>query len=240
MLTTNKIHELAIKKQTTELNIKREYVQHIFLSYFYQQPQTNNIFFKGGTALRLVYSSPRFSEDLDFSTSGTNIASIENAIQNTLTEIEREGIETDISESKRTTGGYLAIVSFQLAQSKIDIQIEISSRDMNAKGEIITIFGDFIVPYTIMVLSENQLVKQKISALMSRQKPRDYYDLYFILRKEKILLPQEKNILPKVLKLLHQSKTSFNKELEQFLPRSQWAILKDFKSVLEREITKYI
>ena len=39
----------------------------IFLSYLYQEPGSEKLLFKGGTALRIVFKSPRFSEDLDFS-----------------------------------------------------------------------------------------------------------------------------------------------------------------------------
>lgn len=240
MISSDKLRELAVKKQTTELNVRREYIQHIILSYFYQQPQAGNIFFKGGTALRLIYNSPRFSEDLDFSTPSSNIAAIEDAVQNTLTKVEREGIGTKIVESTQTTGGYLAIIEFHLAQEKIAAQIEISFRDKDAQGEVVTIASDFVPPYTIMGLRKEQLVKQKIRALLMRQKPRDFYDVYFILRKEHMLPPQEKNILPQILKVLRKSKISFDKELAQFLPRSQWPIIKDFQSVLEREIQKFI
>jgi len=150
MLSSDKLRELAVTKQTTQLNVRREYAQHLFLSYFYQQPQSGNIFFKGGTVLRFIYNSPRFSEDLDFSTPGSNIATIEDAVQNTLTQVEREGIGTEIVESKPTTGGYLAIIDFHLAQEKIAVQIEISFRDNDAQGEIVTIASAFVPPYTIM------------------------------------------------------------------------------------------
>lgn len=240
MLSLDTLHELTVKKQTSELNIRREYVQHIFLSYFYQQPQTKNIFFKGGTSLRLIYNSPRFSEDLDFSTPNSNVSSIEDAIQNTLAEIEREGIKTETLESTPTTGGYLAIIEFYLNQEKIATQIEISFRDKDAQGEVVTIASDFIPPYTIVGLKQEQIVKQKIRALLMRRKPRDFYDLYFILRKEHMLPAHTKNILPQVLKALKDSNISFSKELTQFLPKSQWPIIKDFQSVLKQEIQKFI
>ena len=48
-------------------NIVREYFQHVFLSELYKLPEAKRLLFKGGTALRIVYGSPRFSEDLDFS-----------------------------------------------------------------------------------------------------------------------------------------------------------------------------
>lgn len=240
MLTPDKLRELAVKKQSTELNIRREYAQHIFLSYFYQQPKSGNIFFKGGTALRLIYNSPRFSEDLDFSTSSADISTIENIIQNILIVIEREGIKTNIIESKRTTGGYFAIIEFIIRDVKVAIQTEVSFRDRDVKGEVVTIAGDFIPAYTVIILVQKQLVIQKINALLSRKKPRDFYDLYFILRKENMLPPQEKTILPRVLKALSESKISFERELEQFLPKSHWAMIKGFKSALEREIQKCI
>ena len=63
MISIAKIKELATKYQTTELNVIREYFQHLFLSYFYQQSTAGSIYFKGGTAMRTIYRSPRFSDD---------------------------------------------------------------------------------------------------------------------------------------------------------------------------------
>jgi predicted nucleotidyltransferase component of viral defense system len=37
-----------------------------FLSRLYSRRESENIFFKGGTALHLIFKAPRFSEDLDF------------------------------------------------------------------------------------------------------------------------------------------------------------------------------
>jgi len=51
-------------------NIVREYFQHVFLGELYKLPNAEKLLFKGGTALRIVYGSPRFSEDLDFSLFG--------------------------------------------------------------------------------------------------------------------------------------------------------------------------
>jgi len=91
-----------------------------------------------------------------------------------------------------------------------------------------------------MIQLNQQLVKQKIQALLNRRKPRDFYDIYFILRKEHMLPPQEKKVLPQILKSLGESNISFEKELTQFLPKSHWPIIKDFPSALKREIQKFI
>lgn len=238
MITVEKIRELALAKQTTELNIRREYVQHLFLSYFYQQPETNEVFFKGGTALRIVYNSPRFSEDLDFSATLYNIEPLEKAVLNTLEDIEKEGVKTEIGESKKTTGGYLAIMMFNLGDEKVSIQLEVSLRQGDKTGEVVTIVNDFVPVYPITVLKREQLIGEKIHALLTRQKPRDFYDLYFIIRAN-LLTQEEKYILKQTLEVLRSTKIKFEIELKQFLPKNQWAIIKDFKANLERELERY-
>lgn len=88
-------------------------------------------------------------------------------------------------------------------------------------------------------LEQNQLIDEKIQALLTRKKPRDFYDLYFILRAN--LLPsQKKSVLPQALKALGSTDINFEKELKQFLPKIHWAIIRDFKNTLEREIQKFL
>ncbi len=239
MISEEAIKLLKTKYQTTDENLLREYVQHLFLSYFYQQPEASGVFFKGGTALRIAFNSPRFSEDLDFSATLYTIAPLEKAIENTLGAIEREGIKTDISESKSTTGGYLAIISFALKDKKVSIRLEVSLRQGDKNGEMLSIASDFIPAYTIIILQREQLVGEKIQALLTRKKPRDFYDLYFLIRAN-LLAQKEKKVLKQTLRVLQDSKINFDLELKQFLPKSQWLIIKDFKTILEREIERFI
>lgn len=239
MVAQDQIRQFATKYQTSELNITREYLQHLFLSYFYQLPQTSEIYFKGGTALRIVYQSARFSQDLDFSTNLEDVAGIEDCLLEVLEKIEKENIQATLQEAKTTSGGYLSTIDFVLFGQTIPIQIEISFREKENIGEVATITSDFIPPYTIVVLVEEQLISQKIRALLSRKKPRDYYDLYFILRKQ-LLVSNKKIVLPGVLVALNSSDINFEVELKQFLPKSHWAIMRDFKVVLAREIQRFI
>lgn len=238
MIAKDQIRKLSNQYQTTEVNVLREYFQHLFLSYFYQQIQTNNIFFKGGTALRLVYKSPRFSEDLDFSADLSGKREIEQVLEQTLANIEKEGIPTDLQEATSTTGGYLATILFQ-KDPGVAIQLEISLRQGEKRGELATIINDFIPGYTIFGLEQSQLIDEKIQALLARQKPRDFYDLYFILRAN-LLPPQKKGILPQALAALNSTDINFETELKQFLPKTHWAIIRDFKNTLEREINRFI
>jgi len=239
MIATDALRTLATKFQTTELNVRREYFQHLFLSYFYQQPLTDQIYFKGGTALRMLYGSPRFSEDLDFSSSVSDIRALEDAILGTPADIARESIVVDITESKTTSGGYLAIITFGGDHPPVSVQIEISLREGEKQGEAVTIISDLVPAYTIIGLEKEQLIDEKIRALLSRKKARDFYDLYFILRAN-LLPPHKKGILPRALETLRQSRIGFEQELKEFLPRSHWAVIRSFPASLEREIERFL
>ncbi|MBE0433513.1 nucleotidyl transferase AbiEii/AbiGii toxin family protein [candidate division WOR-3 bacterium] len=124
MISRKLIEELAGKYQTIEINIAREYCQHLFLSNLYQMKKSERILFKGGTALRVMYQSPRFSEDLDFSCSGVKIKDIEDLLLRNVIEIEKSEIGVEILESKSTSGGYLGKLYFRFFDFEETIRIE--------------------------------------------------------------------------------------------------------------------
>lgn len=239
MVAQDKLKQYITKYQTSELNIMREYLQHLFLSYFYQLPKSNEIYFQGGTALRIVYQSPRFSQDLDFCANKEDIPGIEDTLLEILEKIEKENIQTSLYEAKPTSGGYLSTIDFVLFDQTVPIQIEISFREKENTGEVVTVTSDFIPPYIIVALEQEQLILGKMQALLARQKPRDFYDLYFILRKG-LPIRDKKTVLPKALNCLYSKNINFEVELKQFLPKSHWLVIRDFKNILEREIKRFI
>lgn len=239
MVAKEQISKLKVKYQTSELNVIREYLQHLFLQFFYQLPQSADIYFKGGTALRFVYQSPRFSEDLDFSTNKEDIPGIEDVLLEVLGKFEKENIQATLREAKKTSGGYLASIDFELLNQTVPIQIEISFREKKDRGEVVTIASDFIPSYNLVTLTQDQLVSGKLRALEDRKKARDFYDLYFILR-SRLAIAQKGEVLPRVLKALNASNLNFERELKQYLPKSHWAIIKDFKTTLKKELERFI
>jgi len=242
MLSLENLREFAKRSQTTERNIMREYIQHLFLASLYKLPAGEELLFKGGTALRIIYNSPRFSEDLDFT--GENIhdyVSIEELLIDTLSGIEKQGIGIGLNEAKPTTGGYLGIIHYKLYDFIGDMKFEISLRRGGALArEIITVIGDFVPPYTICHLSVENIVREKMAALISRKKPRDYYDLYFLLRHPELRGFVRGSLLKEILEDLGKEKINFKKELSVLLPISHQLILKDFKKTLAQEIKRYL
>ena len=241
MIDFEKIKELSRKSQSRIENIVREYIQHLFLSSLYKQKEAENLLFKGGTALKIIYRSPRFSEDLDFSSKNfLNKRRIENIFVNTLTEISKENIKIDLKEAKFTSGGYLGILFYDFYDLSGEIFFEVSLREKGRiEREVTTIVSEYSPTYIILHLSSKQIVKEKIAALLKRRKARDYYDLYFILRHPILNKFLQKEDLKKAKQSLLKEEMNFKKELEILLPINHHQILKDFKKNLISEISKF-
>jgi predicted nucleotidyltransferase component of viral defense system len=239
MLNRQNLEQFAKLHQSDMENVVREYCQHLFLSFLYQEPGSERILFKGGTALRIILHSPRFSEDLDFT--GVNITSkeVEDIFTAAFSNIEKSGIEVEIEEGKPTTGGYLSIIYFHVYDLKISIRLEVSLRRGRGKNGTRTVIqSDYIPPYTLVHVPIDELIKGKIEALEARSKPRDFYDFFFLLCGN---YPQvkEKRVLMIVQKLVKNSRINFRAELRKFLPAGQARQLRDFKKILLDKITVY-
>ncbi len=239
MLSIKNLEKFTDQSQTSIQNVVREYCQHLFLSYLYQQAGSERLLFKGGTALRIVFHSPRYSEDLDFT--GVNITQreVEEIFTNTLADIENTGIRIELEEGKPTTGGYLGIAIFQAYDRSVKVQIEVSLRNgKEVKGINSFIENDYIPAYTLVHLSKELLIQGKLDALMNRHKPRDFYD-YFFLLSGNYPLAKEKDNLAKTRKLLTETTYNFRNELKELLPASHIMHLRDFKKILEQKILSF-
>ena len=249
MITQDTIKNLTTQYQTNELNIIREYFQHLFLSQFYKLEGAENIFFKGGTALRVIYGSPRFSEDLDFSI--FNIEPhrqkefIEDLFAKVLAEIEKIGIHVELGPKPGPTAeGYYGDAIFKIYDYQpTSVAINVSSRNSrDMKGEVDSIANDFVPTYNLFHLSQKELIEEKIfDALLKRKKARDFYDLYFIMRKG-LLEPEQKKQLAEKRNIIESEagKVDFKTELSALLPRDQQDIIRDFKQNLIKELKRQL
>lgn len=240
MLSIANLEKFIKQTQTSSENVVREYCQHLFLSFLYKQNGSEKLLFKGGTALRIVFSSPRFSEDLDFTGANITQAEVEEIFINTLANIEHTGIHVELMEGKPTTGGYLGIVTFYAYEKTIPVQIEVSlRRGKGITGVRALVENDYIPAYTLVHLPKEEIIKGKIQALINRHKPRDFYDYFFLLSGNYPLVKEKVNLV-QVLALLKKTKTNFRNELRKFLPASHSMHLKDFNNILEQKILDFL
>ena len=81
-------------------------------------------------------------------------------------------------------------------------------------------------------------IEEKLNALLTRGKPRDYFDVYFLLRKGMITVEQKPR-LAEVKQRLLASRVNFQRELATFLLWSHHALLKNFRQTLEDELERH-
>lgn len=246
MITTQELERLARGHHAGVFpNIVREYFQHLFLQDLYQLPNSERLLFKGGTALRIIYGSPRFSEDLDFSLIGasrTQAASfVEGLFVSTLASMERIGCRVELgAKSAATSGGYFGVAAFEMPGFRpVGVEINVSARGVKVvRGEVDGISNDFVPTYTLVHMPEKDLVEEKIfGALRERKKPRDFYDLYFMMRKGMLSSDQKARLAGAKREIMADAKKiNFRRELSAFLPLNQQAIIRDFMRALEAEI----
>ena len=248
MITTEALEKLATQYQMGVFpNIVREYFQHLFLSELYKLPESEKVLFKGGTALRIIYGSPRFSEDLDFSVFGIDDVKhfVESFFIKVLHEAEKTGIKIELNEKiGPTSGGYFGSATFKIMDySPVTVEINVSSRNgRSVIGEADTVFNNFVPTYTVIHLPQNELVEEKIfGALVERKKPRDFYDLYFMMRNRMLSLEHKKrlNEIQEII-LKESSRVDFRNELGVFLPFDQQTIARDFQRALKSEMERQL
>lgn len=230
-------------------NIVREYFQHVFLTELYKLSGAEKLLFKGGTALRIVYGSPRFSEDLDFSLFAVAKHDIKSFVEglfvHVLAEMARAGIKVELGDKiGLTSGGYFGVATFRMFEyPPVNVEINVSSRNgQNVTGEVDSVANNFVPTYTIIHLPQIDLIEEKIfGALLERKKPRDFYDLYIIMRKG-MLSPEQKKKLGQIKdKVIADAKQiNFKNELGAFLPVDQQGIIRDFAATLERELNSQL
>ena len=178
----------------------REYIQKYLLYVLYKQKIYKKIVFCGGTALRILYNTRRYSEDMDFSLSKNlkeyNFKSILGCINK---EFEAAGynIEISYSDKKSVNGAFLKFpdILYEYGLSsheneKLSIKIEIDTNPPVGGKEELTLYQSVYMCY-ILHYDIPSLFAGKMHALLCRQytKGRDWYDLLWYLMNFRELEP---------------------------------------------------
>ena len=82
------------------------------------------------------------------------------------------------------------------------------------------------------------MIDEKIQAALTRAKPRDFYDIYFLLRNGFLTFDQ-KDQLAQIQNVLSKQTIKFSDELSHFLPKSMKSVADVFPQPLLSELDKY-
>jgi len=189
---------LAKKLQISPEQVAREEYELFILRDLFGSSFGPNLVFKGGTALRLAYGSPRFSDDLDFSVlkkvDSRKFTKIIRGIGNRYPNIEIGDVR-----KKKNTLFALFKVKEEFLPLAFSIKIEISTRVVNWKKGVdylVKTFASEVTPVAVVgqTASLLRVKKDKQLAIKTRKRGRDLYDLWFISSQlgEKFEVPKHK------------------------------------------------
>ena len=252
MITLDQIKELSKKFNTNESVVAREYVQLTVLKELYSSGFSKGIYFKGGTALRLIYGGKRFSEDLDFTVSMQEIPFTQ-AVTKVFRNLESL-YPYKINEKKTITGkSYLLTASINGLNAPSYVRLDFSMREVVIEPveSILKTEYPIIVQNFVSTLSKNEILAEKIRALMTRYKHRDLYDIWLLLEigavldiglvNKKLAYYNENFDRNKLLSALEKfKKDDFVIDLRPFVPINERAKLDDFFDYVKVYLLNYL
>lgn len=252
MITPRQLEELGEFYKIDKFTVFREYLQLLFLSYFYQNKKSTKIYFKGGTAIHLLFGSPRFSEDLDFS-SEDKISQIKMMMEEVEKQIGRELAGIKLLPAYQGKQSIRFRLKYQPPEFKYPFVIRLDFTEGKRvkkpmASPLLTKFPLLFFP-VVVHLSAEEILAEKIRALLTRGKGRDIFDLWFLLGTG---IKIDKNLLASKLKevgekfykekLIEKVKNTPQKKLEndlaKFLPRPQREVVGILKEKLGEKLTE--
>ncbi|MDR3268755.1 MAG: nucleotidyl transferase AbiEii/AbiGii toxin family protein [Tannerella sp.] len=169
----------------------KEYVQLLILDFLSVSPFAKKLVFIGDTNLRLVKGIDRFSEDLDFDCKDFSANEFAEMIGNVVTFLQRSGWRAETREKPNSNLRayrsciYFPELLFELSLSgyceeRFLVKSESQNQGVYYQSIIANIRGcGFYFPFPVP--PDDILCSMKLSALLSRQKGRDFYDVLFLL-----------------------------------------------------------
>jgi len=169
----------------------KEYIQLLILDFLSTTPFIKKMTLIGGTYLRLVKGIDRFSEDLDFDCKDFSKGEFMEMTDAVITFLKRYGLRVEVRdrENKKLTPFRRNIHFPELLfesglsghrEERFLIKIESEDQKMPYKTVLVNIKGCGLY-FPFPVPPDSVICSMKISAMLSRQKGRDFYDSMFLL-----------------------------------------------------------
>lgn len=225
MITPKEINKIATAFRVNDRQIEKDYVlSWVLFAISKNNILRNSLAFKGGTVLKKAYFEDyRFSEDLDFTLIDETVLNeqIKAEFNNLFDFIKVESnMDMRIDENKwkiHDSGSpqfYIDYVS--------SLQGNMGSRDLKidiTRGEILETnlelkyiyrnYSDLEETFQLPCYSLGEVLIEKMTALMGRTEPRDFYDFWYLIEMEGLDIAEH-------LHLFHRKAQNKNQDPEMF------------------------
>lgn len=195
MIPPREISRLAHQLSLRDKTIEKDYLLSWVLLAIANSPLREQLAFKGGTAIKKIYVPDyRFSEDLDFTLlNGISNEQLINQVETIFPWLQREvniKLETRKTEVHQRTGSptlylnYIGPLGGRLGSRflKMDFTRDELLLFPLTEARIQTPYSDCRNrSETLQAYSMEEILAEKLCALIGRTEPRDLYDIHYIL-----------------------------------------------------------
>lgn len=190
------IFVLASKYKLPLINkaaIIREYLQSKVIEIIYQQRLSKQLFFVGGTSLRLLRDLDRFSEDLDFDFRQLSLAEIDQLMETITKRLIKENLPVELYRNQTERRIYYELRFSQLwheaglspyKEAKLRIKFDFKSFWQGQTLETV-LFNRWGFLTQVVTPPLDQVLVQKLYAYFQRKQTlaRDMYDVTWLYAK---------------------------------------------------------
>ena len=173
--------------------ILREYLQILILREMYKLVRGQKLYFTGGTYLRLIHQTKRFSEDLDFNTQRMKKDDFEEILKKIQNNLKKEGFAIDLTFGHWENlfvaelifpdiEKHYGIISTHQRTGGIVIKVETHQPRWRIKTETLVAAG-FGNMFPVICTEKGALFADKIDALIKKNRARHLFDIIFMLSK---------------------------------------------------------
>lgn len=173
--------DILVRTRFNKAKLTKDYFATLLL---YVIRNVGGIYFKGGTALQKIFlNHSRLSEDLDF-TLTRDVSEVKKEI---IKIIEQSGLFEKVTEGKNVEGFLRIVVEYKgFSEEKDSVFIDLNKRaTLLLKPEMHKVnhlYLPFIPEFAVKTLAKEEMIAEKLKATITRNKPRDHYDIYMILK----------------------------------------------------------
>jgi len=207
LMSSSLISEIVERARLSGLNVEnvlRELFQKLILYSLTVKNIERYYVFQGGTAVRLIYGSPRFSLDLDFTVINRNLEDLRRNVGELTNYLNKLLMSDGISVMKTREKAlpdegfyrfFFVFDTINLLGRKIKIKLELllGKHIFKPRRVLLEIQYPFKSVFSILSKTQNQILADKVASLAGGFhrgyiRWRDIFDIYWLVKKHNAIL----------------------------------------------------
>jgi len=190
LISVEQLREISRRTGLSLYQQEKDYFLKLFLHDYFNRYE--DAVFKGGTCLGYLFGLDRFSDDLDFNLL-VSADRFKEQVERTVEKLKLIGADTHFLRKEIFEDSFTCEIGLHgplykgSPQTRNRIRIDAGKRTGTLKEPkwrlISSEYPETRERFLVLVMSEEEMLVEKVIALMERRKGRDLYDLWFMLEK---------------------------------------------------------